>query len=90
MAPCVTMIVQQSQHMYSTALAEVQGNWRAIHVMMPLLRCRAIACPCCVAGQDAVMQGDYIPLKRTPEEAVQSALCVRVQQAMKAAVAPTE
>jgi hypothetical protein len=33
---------------------------------------------------------NYIPLKRTPEEAVQSALCVRVQQAMKAAVAPTE
>jgi hypothetical protein len=34
------------------------GNWAALHVMMPLLRCRAIACPCCVAGQDAVMQGN--------------------------------
>jgi hypothetical protein len=56
MAPCV-MIAQQSQHMYRTALAEVQGNWRALHVMMALLRCRAIACPCCAAWRDAVMQG---------------------------------
>jgi hypothetical protein len=32
---------------------------------------------------------NYIPLKRTPEEAVKSALYVNVQQAMEAAVAPT-
>jgi hypothetical protein len=81
------------------------AQWRSQRLRsrpMTYLTCHLAFCGldlyqlCGVTGvnRDTVIASElfsnYIPLKRTPEEAVQSALYVRVQQAMKAAVAPTE